>query len=281
MTAGALLAECRAALSSAGIDEARFEAGQLTAFVCGASLTKLITSPETPVPEENCRRLRELVRRRISGEPLQYIIGEWEFYGLPFKVGRGVLIPRQDTETLVGTAIDFCAGKGRLRAADLCAGSGCVGIALAKMTGASVVCYELCEPALMYLKDNIKLNGVGELVKPAAADVLDPKTVLDAPSFDIIVFNPPYLTERDMRGLQKEVSFEPETALFGGNDGLDFYRAVPALWTPKLKSGGLIAAEIGAGQEREVERIFLENGITPSVKKDLCGINRVVFGIKN
>jgi len=269
------------ALSEKGIENARFEAEQLITFVCHLSMAKLIASGDETVPVDETLRVRELLARRIKGEPLQYLLGMWEFYGLPFYVGEGVLIPRQDTETLAELALDFCKGKGfSLRAADLCAGSGCLGVTLAVKAGISADCYELYENAAGYLVQNIALNGAEALVMSVFGDVLSEEIVKKAPGYDLIISNPPYLTAKDMRNLQKEVAYEPKEALYGGDDGLSYYRKILPLWAKKLKNGGLFAVEIGVGMEKEVSRIFCENGIEPELKKDCCGIFRVVYGIK-
>ncbi len=267
-----------------GIDNAKFEAGCLIEKAIGLTQLDVLTEPDRELDPEDgdyfhkAAELRELVRRRVSGEPLQYILGEWEFYAYKFKVGKGVLIPRQDTETLVDTAREHI-GSGML-CADLCAGSGCIGITLAKLCDCMVDCYELSDEALGYLNENIVLNQAADKVAAIKADVLSEMTLSSAPEYDVIVTNPPYLTTKDMSELQKEVTFEPSMALFGGEDGLDYYRSILKSWTKRLKKGGFIAAEIGMGQEADVMRIFEENGITAAAEKDLCGIYRVVYGIK-
>ncbi len=281
VTRGELLRECMSALEKSGVENARFEAEQLITFVCHLSLVKLKAMSEEQVPEKEVHRVKELLARRVKGEPLQYILGMWEFYGLPFYVGEGVLIPRQDTETLAETALDFCKGKGfSLRAADLCAGSGCLGITLAVKAGIAADCYELYESAAGYLVQNIALNGAEALVMPILGDVLSKETVNAAPEYDIIVSNPPYLTADDMKVLQREVAYEPREALYGGEGGLEYYRKILPMWAAKLKKGGLFAVEIGMGMEKNVSRIFSENDMEPMLKKDYCGIIRVVYGTK-
>lgn len=260
-----------------GIENARFEAIEL--LVCaGADRMTLYTDPTYELSTEVQRHAAELLARRVNGEPLQYIIGEWEFYGLPFKVGKGVLIPRQDTEMLVDVARRFLEerGKSERRTLDLCAGSGCIGISLAKTAGADTVCVEKFAEAFAYLEENITLNGV--CVEAVLGDVFDENTV--AGEFDLIVSNPPYLTEDDMQALQKEVRSEPQTALFGGKDGLDHYRKILEMYPKKLKRGGMLAVEIGIHQECSVCDIFRENALKPQTEKDLCGVYRVVYGIK-
>lgn len=278
---GELLRECMKALEAAGNDNPRFEAEQLVMKFCGVKRSEILMFPGLEVTAEQAAEVRGAVQRRNSGEPLQYILGEWEFYGLPFYVGEGVLIPRQDTETLVETAVWFLRERpGVSGAADLCAGSGCVGITLAKLTGIPVKLLELSEQALGYLHRNIALNGAEELCEAMHADVLSDDTAAGMPQLDLIVTNPPYLTAQDMRELQPEVTHEPETALFGGNDGLDYYRRMVPLWGAKLNPGGMLAAEIGMGQHGDVTRIFEENGLRAGFEKDLCGVIRVIYGIK-
>lgn len=278
---GELLRECMKALKAAGNDNPRFEAEQLVMKFCGVKRSDILMFPGLEVTAEQAEEVRGAVQRRNSGEPLQYILGEWEFYGLPFYVGEGVLIPRQDTETLVETAARFLRERpGVSEAADLCAGSGCVGITLAKLTGVPVKLLELSEQALGYLRRNIALNGAEELCEAMHADVLSDDTAAGMPQLDLIVTNPPYLTAQDMRELQPEVTHEPETALFGGDDGLDYYRRMVPLWGAKLNPGGMLAAEIGMGQHGDVTRIFEENGLRAGFEKDLCGVIRVIYGIK-
>ena len=273
-----LFREMTASLSDYGVENARFEAECLLGLL-GFDRITLLIEPNAPVPDDIVAKARELLYRRTSGEPLQYILGEWEFYGFPFKVGEGVLIPRQDTETLVEAAQGFLEKRGseEKNCADLCAGSGCIGVSLARLCGCHVKCYELSEKAFGFLRENIALNGVEQLVEPIFADVL---SCGESGSFDLIVSNPPYLTREDMARLQPEVAKEPEMALFGGTDGLDFYRGILSRWMKRLKRGGMMAVEIGIGQESDVMQLFRENGLTADCIKDACGIFRVVLGIK-
>lgn len=282
ITLGELLREYTRRLASGGNDNPRFEARQLIEKACGAAETDLVTSPERPVSAEQLAAAERFISRRMSGEPLQYILGEWEFYGLPFYVGEGVLIPRQDTEAIAELALEYAAAHKRsgFLALDLCAGSGCIGITLARLAGVPVKLVELSEQALCYLRRNVELNGVESLCEAVRADVLSEETAAAMPPADLIVTNPPYLTAEDMGALQTEVRFEPETALFGGEDGLDYYRRMLPLWSEKLNPGGMLAAEIGMGQEQDVMRIFEECGLDPHFRKDLCGIIRVIYGIK-
>ena len=272
-----LLRETICALADNGIENARFEAEQLIEKA-GIPKIKLISDPLTEIGEEVCEKVNEYCEKRLSGYPLQYILGEWEFCGLPFRVGEGVLIPRQDTETLAELCMEYLRERPGETVLDLCSGSGCIGITLAKLCGAQAVLAELSEEALLYLRENTELNGVQEQCRIVSGNVLDDKLI--SGEFGVIVSNPPYLTGEDMDRLQKEVSFEPTMALYGGNDGLDFYRKLLPIYTKRLKIGGLFAVEIGINQEQSVMKIFAENGIEPFCEKDMCGIYRVVYGIK-
>lgn len=276
MRNGELFDHMISTLERGGIEGARFEADQLLQCT-GTSMVKLFSDPRSEVDEALFAEISTLIERRLSGEPLQYILGEWDFFGIPFLVGEGVLIPRQDTEILVELCMRFLDRRpGERRTLDLCAGSGCIGIALEKLADAEVTCVEKYERAFEYLRKNIAHHGAS--AEAVLGDVLEENTVRG--EFDLIVSNPPYLTEADMRSLQREVEFEPKEALYGGEDGLDFYRRILAVYPQKLKSGGMLAVEIGMGQENAVGGLFRENGIEPRVEKDWGGICRVVWGIK-
>ncbi len=226
------------------------------------------------------KAFEKLCEKRLNGEPLQYILGEWEFYGLPFKVGEGVLIPRQDTETLVDVAVKKLGKSENLIVSDLCSGSGCIGIALEKnLSCDKVVCVEKSDKALSYLKQNVQLNhSKADVIH---GDVFDAKVINAVPMSDLIVCNPPYVTADEMKTLQREVTFEPESALFGGEDGLDYYRDITRIYKDKIKDGGMLLFEIGINQEDEVMRILIQHGFkNVRTRPDLMGVNRCVFGQK-
>lgn len=274
-----LLRETLCALADCGVENAGFEARQIL-DKSGISPMKILAEPCEKIPPEVCEKVREMTEKRVSGYPLQYILGEWEFYGLPFEVGEGVLIPRQDTETLVEIAADFLKTlpENERKTLDLCAGSGCIGITLAKLFGADVTLVEKSPEAFAYLEKNITLNGVKAQCKAVLGDCFDEEKVLG--EYNLILSNPPYLTEKDMENLQKEVTFEPKTALYGGEDGLDFYRALLSKYPKMLKENGLFAVEIGMGEEKAVAELFRENGLEARFAEDLRGIVRVVYGVK-
>ena len=274
-----LLRETLCALADCGVENAGFEARQILEK-SGISPMKIIAEPCEKIPPEICEKAREMTEKRVSGYPLQYILGEWEFYGLPFEVGEGVLIPRQDTETLVEIAADFLQTlpENERKTLDLCAGSGCIGITLAKLFGADVTLVEKSREAFAYLERNIALNDVKAQCNAVLGDCFDEEKICG--EYNLILSNPPYLTEKDMENLQKEVTFEPKTALYGGEDGLDFYRALLKKYPKMLKENGLFAVEIGMGEEKAVAELFRENGLEARFAEDLRGIVRVVYGVK-
>ncbi len=244
-------------LAEAGIESSLFEARQIAAFLGNTS-------------EEE---LNALLQRRIAGEPLQYILGEWEFYDLPFFVGEGVLIPRPDTETLAEFAIDR-AGTEETTCMDLCSGSGCLAITVDKhCPNATVYAMEKSDEAYRYLEKNIERNLSS--VRAIKGDVLED----DFGEYDLIISNPPYIKTADLDTLQKEVKREPQMALDGGEDGLMFYRKIAEKWVPHLKSGGTLAVEIGIGQGNDVKKIFEKSGLKNiGSRNDLSGVERVIFG---
>lgn len=207
-------------------------------------------------------RLEELVSRRKSGEPLQYILGKWEFMGLPFYTRPCALIPRQDTETLCEEALSI-GGKTLL---DLCCGTGCIGVSLAKLGGFEVTFADISPDCLALARENAALNGIpgSFLLTDMFSDISD--------SFDLICVNPPYIPTSELASLQAEVKREPALALDGGADGLDFYRRISRDYAAHLNPGGTLLMEVGAGQAADVAAMFLKTEII----KDICGIERVV-----
>ena len=220
----------------------------------------------------------EIAQKRAEHQPLQYLLGAWEFYGLRMQVGEGVLIPRADTETLVEAALERLRQTPVPKIADLCTGSGCIAIALKAQRQDAVVCgVEKSEAALVYARKNAEMLRLD--VPVYEGDVLDAQTAARFSELDAIVSNPPYLTAEDMQQLQEEVRYEPEAALDGGADGLRFYREITRLWRHALKDGGLLCYEAGIGQAGDVSEILAENGfVSIETVCDLNGIERVICG---
>ena len=279
MTRTELYNACKEMLDRSGIDDSRFDVMCIFQDVFGDK--NPLFRPQELVPEDSRERIMSLTERRSEGYPLQYLLGEWEFYGYPFKVGEGVLIPRPDTETLIEQILDYCRKNGiqSPKIADLCSGSGCIAITLKKeLPNAQVTAVEISPQALEYLRENVRLNDTD--ISIVTGDVFSSELCRSLGSFDIIVSNPPYLTGEDMRELQKEVSCEPALALFGGNDGLGFYRAITQLWKKRLLRGGRIFYEFGMGQHGAVAEILRQNDfIEIELRRDTAGIIRTVSAI--
>lgn len=274
MTVRHALEDTKNKLNNAGIEPYEFEARQLVAAALSTSTGKLPLIMREELSAEVKDRLDKTVNRRCVGEPLQYILGCWEFYSLPFFVGEGVLIPRADTELLVDCALELINGR-KLSVADLCSGSGCIAVAVAKNApNCKVGAYELSEKALAYINKNAKLNNVQ--INIVECDIT---RYFCEEKFDLILSNPPYIESKVVPALSKEVGFEPVMALDGGNDGLDFYRAITRRWTSCLKPGGALMVEIGIGQQDAVCELMRDAGLTDiQIKKDINKIGRVIIG---
>lgn len=223
---------------------------------------RLNTYKASPFPAALMPRLEEMVSRRKSGEPLQYILGKWEFMGLPFYTRPCALIPRQDTETLCEEALAI-GGRTLL---DLCCGTGCIGVSLAKLGGFEVTFGDISRDCIDLARKNAALNGV------AGSFVLTDMFGNISGSYDMICVNPPYIPTSDIALLQAEVKREPALALDGGADGLDFYRRISRDYAAHLNPGGALLMEVGAGQAEDVAAMFPNAGRI----EDICGIERVV-----
>ena len=279
-----LYLDVRQRLLEAGVENAQLEARELVCAASGKSREQYYRDMALYASDAMEEKLDQLVQRRIAGEPVAYIIGEWEFYGLTLTVNQDVLIPRMDTEVLAERAILLAraAGEGA-RVLDLCAGSGCVGLAVAtNVPQCRVVLADLSEAALKICKQNIRRCDLNARVTCVQADALQPPdgALWD---FDVIACNPPYIPTGDLAGLDPSVrDFEPRSALDGGPDGLDFYRAVASQWGPALRLGGSLLFEVGIGQAPDVEKLMTEYGFTDiQSSQDTQGIWRVVEGVLN
>ena len=275
-----LYLDIRRQLRGAGIEAATLEARELVCFGTGKSREQLQRDGGLYASPELERRVRDLVDRHLAGEPVAYLIGEWEFYGLPLDISPEVLIPRPDTEVLAEQAINYLRTQGECRVLDLCAGSGCVGLAIASQVPQTrVVLGEWSDGALKICRQNIRRNGLSGRVVPMQADARDkPEKALG--DFQCIVCNPPYIPRADIDGLDVSVKdYEPHLALDGGEDGLDFYRDISEKWKDALNIGGRLYFEVGIGQADSVLRIMRAQGFGDiQVVKDLHEIPRVVFG---
>ena len=264
-----------------GDHAARSEARCLFEELFGLTRLKMYEQASRELSEEDEKKLLDAVEKRIQGVPLQYITGSWSFMGRNYLVGEGVLIPRDDTETAVVTFLERIKGRNVSRIADLCSGSGIIAITLAaRLPLCSVTAIEKEEAAFAYLEKNISLNGA-ENVVPVRGDIFVCHKDIEDGSLDAIVSNPPYISTAELAELQTEVRFEPETALDGGEDGLDFYRCIAGKWLAKLKKGGIIVLEAGESQAEAVSSLLKRNGVDDiRVTKDIQGLDRVISGTK-
>ena len=275
-----LYLDIRQQLRKAGIEAATLEARELVCFGTGKSREDLARDGGLYASPELERQVRSLVDRHLAGEPVAYLIGEWEFYGLPLDISRDVLIPRPDTEVLAGQAIEYIQTLGECRVLDLCAGSGCIGLAVASQAPqARVVLGEYSDAALKVCRQNIRRNGLSGRVVPMQADARE-KPERSLGEFQCIVSNPPYIPRADIETLDASVrDYEPHLALDGGEDGLDFYQTISDKWKDALAPGGRLYFEVGIGQADSVLRIMRAQGFGDiQIVKDLHDIPRVVFG---
>ena len=254
----------RALLSKEDAQTAGMMAKQLLCHASGKTTEFILANRDMYTSAETVNAVEQLLSRVLDGEPLAYVLGEWEFYGLPLKVTPDVLIPRDDTCAVAALAINqglFLSQDPRIL--DLCCGSGCIGLAVAsRVKDAKVTLADLSQKALAIAKENVALNKLSGRVRCVSVDAMKP-----APGFlgkfDMIVSNPPYITGADMLTLDASVKdYEPHMALYGGEDGLDFYRSIAKNFAPALKSGGYLAFEFGDDQGDDVCSILVENGYT-------------------
>ena len=279
-----LYLDTRQRLREAGVEGAQLEARELLCYAAGKSREQFYRDMALYAPDPVEEKLAALVERRLAGEPVAYLIGEWEFYGLTLDVTPDVLIPRMDTEVLAERAILLAraAGEGA-RVLDLCAGSGCVGLAVAaNVPTCRVVLADVSEAALKICKGNVRRNELNARVTCVQADALQkPDAALW--DFDVIACNPPYIPTGDLAGLDVSVrDYEPRSALDGGADGLDFYRAITARWGSALRLGGSLLFEVGINQAMDVAALLERSGFEDiQSTQDTQGIPRVVEGVVN
>lgn len=268
-------------LAARDVENARLNAERMLASVLDIERLQLYLQFDRPLEADEVTRYREFLRRRGKGEPLQYILGTAEFYGRMFEVTPAVLIPRPETEVLVETAIDRLKSIESPSVADVGTGSGCIAITLAaEIPDAEIHATDISSEALDIARGNAELNGVEGRVRWREGDLLTP---LRGVPLAAVVCNLPYVSESDRGTLQREVrDWEPERALFAGDDGLSVVRRFIPQAADAVLPGGFVAMEIGAGQADEVARLWQEAAPEWGIElvKDLAGIDRVVVASK-
>lgn len=282
-------------LRDAGVADAEIDAKELYCFMQNMDRTALMLRWQEVLQDNQCEAYFDLIERRASRVPLQHITGRQEFMGLPFEVNDKVLIPRQDTETMVEDALELL-DKGTLRrqeytgglgkgtdVLDLCCGSGAIGISIAKLAkGAHVTCSDLSKEALEVAQRNARLNDC-KSVKFTESDMFDAFCGrLGKKKFNLIISNPPYIPPSVIEGLEPEVrDHEPMMALDGGEDGLDFYRIIAQQAPEHLKKGGVLMMEIGFDQKNAVKGLLQKTGRFEKIVglTDLTGKDRIIVAI--
>jgi len=268
-------------LAKKGFEDARLNVERLLGYTLGLSRIQLYTNFDRPLLPDEISAFKALLQRRLTHEPLQYILGETEFYSLAFKISTDVLIPRPETEVLVEHIVETCthsfAKEEEIFILDVGTGSGCIAVALAKNVANAVVTAIDCSPgALSVAQGNASAHDVE--IKFHELDALKPWPMEFLNTFDLLVSNPPYISYSEYQTLQPEIRlFEPKTSLLGGNDGLEFYRKFSNICSTLLKPQGFVFFEIGERQAVSVRNIFADAGFSGfQVYDDLNGRNRVV-----
>lgn len=254
----------RALLETENAQDAGVLARMLICHVSGKDHAQFLADRDLYAGEAIVEGVENGLKRLLAGEPIAYILGQWEFYGLPMIVSPKVLIPRDDTCAVAELAIKQALFLDKdPRILDLCCGSGCIGLAVAsRVKDAKVTLADVSLDALAVAKENTALNKLTGRVRCVQADALKPAFPFLG-KFDLIVSNPPYITGQEMLELPVSVKdYEPHLALYGGEDGLDFYRAIAQNFAPALKPGGYLCFEFGMGQGDDVCQILTENGYT-------------------
>ena len=272
----------RKTLREAGIESSDLDSRLMAAKATGKSVSEFLRDARLYVGDDTFEnQMNDMMRRRLEGEPVAYITGQWEFYGLPLIITEDVLIPRDDTEVLVNEAIELLKAKGaNTRVLDLCCGSGCIGLSIAHtIRSAKIVMADISAKALSVARQNAMLNNLTKNTTCLEADAMESPPMLFG-RFDLIVCNPPYIPTKDVEELDISVKdYEPHVALDGGEDGLDFYQAITKNWKEVLKSGGTLMFECGIDQASSIADILRSNGFSDIKKyKDTLGIERVVTG---
>lgn len=266
-----------------GLEEPRLDAEVLLAHVLKKERIQLYVDFDQPLNERELDQYRQLVYKRARNYPVAYLLGKKEFMSLDFTVNEDVLIPRPETEELVENLIEYCKSRNLTEPniVDVGTGSGAIAVSLAYyIKGARILAIDISPGALEIARENINRYNLEDRVKVMEGDLLTPLIWLNKDNVDIVVSNPPYIDDEGMAGLSREVKKEPELALYGGVDGLDYYRRLIPQGLKVLKDDGLMALEIGYNQAAAVRELFGSSWRQVEIKKDYSGHDRMVFAWK-
>ena len=280
MTVKELILNAKVLLSDNNIENPQNEVFFIAEKVFQKNRTELMLHYDSEVSECESKEFNRILEARLSGIPLQYCIGEWDFYGSTYKVGEGVLIPRPETEELCDLVLNELKNIAEPTVIDLCSGSGCIGLTLKNnLDNATVFLVEKSREALKYLIHNAGTLCENQFVSIVNGDVLNPDSFSETfEKVDAIISNPPYIKRNDIVSLQSEVKFEPRMALDGGDDGYDFYRVICKEWPRYLNDRGFIAFECGEEQAEYIFSLFDSELFDTSIYKDFNNIDRFVIG---
>lgn len=279
MTISSLYKSLCELLNDNKIEDSALEVRYIIEHILDISYSEFLLKGNDEISPENADKAEMMALHRITGEPLQYIIGQWDFMGYTFKVGKGVLIPRPETEILCEYICEKIKNIPSPVVYDLCSGSGCIGISIKKLCpNAKVTLIEKSDEALLYLRENCKNLCGGNEPSIIQGDILSFDDFDFLPDADVIVSNPPYIRSREIPFLQKEVQHEPIMALDGGEDGLMFYRSLVDSWSSKLKADGFMAFECGEDQSEDIMELFEKINFDSKTINDYNNIQRIVVG---
>lgn len=282
MTVRELIINGKNTLNEGSIENAQNEVYFVAEKFFHKSRAELMFIYDSETDESLADEFNAILEKRLSGTPLQYCIGEWDFYGNTYKVGEGVLIPRPETEELCTLVLSELKNTAEPTVIDLCSGSGCIGLTVkSNIPDATVFLVEKSRDALRYLIENANTVCKNQFISIVNGDVLKPENFEETfEKVDAIVSNPPYIRSCDIDSLQSEVQLEPKMALDGGEDGCDFYRVICKEWHRYLKNDGFIALECGEEQAEDICNLFDSVIFETEIFKDFNGINRFVIGRK-
>ncbi|MGN0467188.1 MAG: peptide chain release factor N(5)-glutamine methyltransferase [Acutalibacteraceae bacterium] len=282
MTVFELYKQCGRFLKENSVENAEAEARLLCELACNIVHESFLFERDRTAFENEAEKAFDFCKRRVTGMPIQYILEKWEFMGLDFSVGEGVLIPRPETEQLCSYVIDKIKNKSKCVVFDLCAGSGCIGLSIKHyVPQAEVYLIEKSQEAGRFLELNrTRLNLARQTVGIIGDITGGYESFSFLPQPDVIVSNPPYIISNEIPLLQKEVQKEPVMALDGGEDGFDFYRILSQKWLPYIKKGGFMAVECGENQADEISSLFSKNSEKTEIINDFNSIERFVAAFR-